>query len=70
MNFCGASLDLFGQPVRAHLLIPSPMLAHLQNLSILSSWGWMCVIFEDMRTRSSAQAAELIVLFKVLKLYP
>ena len=24
MNLCRASLDLFGQPIRAHLLIPSP----------------------------------------------
>ena len=23
MNLCGASLDLFGQPISAHLLIPN-----------------------------------------------
>ena len=41
MNLCGTSLDLFGQPVGAHLLIPSPIPIHLQNLSIFCSCGWM-----------------------------
>ena len=41
MNLCGASLDLFGHLVSAHLLIPSPIPTHLQNLSIFCSYDWM-----------------------------
>ena len=37
LKVAGGSLDLFGHPVMAHLLILSPMLAHTQNLSILLS---------------------------------
>ena len=54
VNLCGASLDLFGEPVSAHLLIPSPIPAHLQNLFIFSNCGWIWVMFEEMMTRSSA----------------
>ena len=56
----------FGLPVRAHLLMPSPIPVHKKNLSILLSWDCIWFILEDMTAKSFAYAAELMVVFEVL----
>ena len=52
--------------MKAHLLMPSPIPACKQNLSILLSWGCIWFILEDMTAKSSAYVAELMVVFEVL----
>ena len=56
----------FGLPVKAHLLVPSPILVHKQKNSILLNWGCIWFILEDMTAKSFAYAAELMVFFEVL----
>ena len=53
----------------AHLFMPSPTPAHLQNLSILLTSSCMLVILDDKITKSIAYASELIVVFEVLEVY-
>ena len=55
-----------GLLVRAHLLKPSPILAHEQNLSIWFSWGCIKFMLEDITAKSSAYIAEFIFVFEVL----
>jgi hypothetical protein len=57
---------LFGQPVMAHLGIPSSIPAQWQNLSILLICGCMDLISFEIMARSSAYAAEFIVYCDVL----
>jgi hypothetical protein len=59
---------LFGQPVIAHLGIPSSIPAHWQNLSILLICGCMYLILFVIMARSSAYAAEFIVYCDVFSL--
>jgi hypothetical protein len=59
---------LLGQPVRAHLGIPSSILAHRQNLSILFICGCMCFMLLVIMAKSSAYAAELSVYCDVFNL--
>ena len=70
LNLFGYILDLFGQPVMAHLVTPKSMPAHSQNLSILFS----CVCIDCgllvSAARSSVYAAELTVICDVPKMYP
>jgi hypothetical protein len=59
---------LFGQPVMAHLGIPSSIPAQWQNLSILLICGCIDLILFVIMARSSAYAAEFIMYCDVLSL--
>ena len=61
---------LLGQPVMAHLDMPSSILAHWQNLSILFSCGCMFFMLLVVMARSFADAAEFSINCDVLSLYP
>jgi hypothetical protein len=70
LNLFGCILDLFGHPVTAHFVTPKSMPAHSQNLSILFSCICNDFVLFDIAARSSAYAAELIVISDVPKVYP
>jgi hypothetical protein len=59
---------LFGQPLMAHLGIPSSIPTKWQNLSILLICGCMYLISFVIMARSLAYAAEFIVCCNVLSL--
>jgi hypothetical protein len=63
---------LFGQPVIAHLGIPSSIPTQRHNLSILLIYGCMDLMLFVIMARSSAYAAEFIIYCEsdVLRLYP
>ena len=69
LKVMGFSLDLFGHPVTAHLDIPISIPAHSQNLSNLFS----CVCSDSsllaISARSSAYAADEILILDVPKVY-
>ena len=59
---------LFGQPVMAHLGIPSSIPAHRQNISILLICGCMDLMSFVIMARLSTYATKFIVYCDVLNL--
>ena len=63
-------MDLFGQPVIAHLDIPRSIPAHSQNLSSLFSCVCSVSSLLAIAARSFAYAADEIFILDVPKVYP
>jgi hypothetical protein len=61
LKACGLSLDLFGELVIAHLVVPRSIHDHTQKQSSLSNWGFIEEIFVVKIAKSSTQAAEQAV---------
>ena len=66
----GFSLDLLGHPITTHFGTPTSIPVHLQYLSILSSCVCIASSLLVMAARSSAKAAEFMVICDVPKVYP
>ena len=70
LNVSGLVFFLFGHPVMAHFDTPRSIPAHSQYLSNLFSCIWIECNLVVMAAKSSAYAAELIVILDVPKVYP
>ena len=70
LKFSGLVFDLLGHPVMAHFCTPRSIPAHSQYLSNFVNWVCIdCSLFE-MIARSSAYAAELMIILDVPNEYP
>lgn len=56
----GCSLDLFGQLITEHVLIPRSICAQFEYCCSLSSGGCMCVMLPASIARPSTYVAEVI----------
>jgi hypothetical protein len=61
LKACGLSLNLFGEPVIAHLAVPRSIHDHAQKRSSLSNWDFIEEFFVVKIAKSSTQIVEQAV---------